>query len=261
MTADLSTSLQGPLWIMVAGPPASGRHSVAVALADRLDGLVFDLRRYAREKDIAPIPMKEGIDPRGEYTDLAVDHLLRDAFLCGGFAAPGRPVLLPGFPETATQLLLLHTVAGIREVRMRVVELDAINVQLMARAYHRRLCLTCTEDPAGGPHDDASPAPDLPTRCRRCGSQLTVRRSDAMNTFSVRLSRYREDRPALYDAARRARIPWQHLVTTTRAATVDAVAGEALQLLGIPHDVALAYPDRGPADSIPPPRSALEDRP
>jgi hypothetical protein len=233
---------------------------MAATLADRMDGRVFDLRRYARDHDVAPIPTDEGIDPRGEYTDLSVDHLLRDAFLGGGFPAPGRPVLLPGFPETATQLLLLHTVAGIREARLRVLELDAINVALMARAYHRRLCLNCTDDPAGGPHYDAPPAPDLPTRCARCNGRLAVRRSDAMDTFFDRLCRYREDRPALYDAARRAGVPWQHLVTSARAATVDTVAGEALRLLGIPHDLVLAYPDRGPADSIPAPRPALEDR-
>jgi adenylate kinase family enzyme len=260
MTADVRTPPQNPLWIMVAGPPASGRHKVAAVLADRLDGLVFDLRRYARDHDIAPNLTHERIDPRGEYTDLAVDHVLRDAFLCGGFPAPGRPVLLPGFPETATQLLLLHTVAGIREARMRVVELDAINAVLMARAYHRRLCLPCADDPAGGPHDDALPEQDLPTRCAQCGGRLVVRRSDARDTLFDRLSRFREDRPALFDAARRAGIPWQHLVTV-RAATVDAVAGEALRLLAIPRDVALAYPDRGPADSVPAPRSAVEDRP
>ena len=113
--------------------------------------------------------------------------------------------------------------------------------------------------PAGGPHDDAPPAPDLPTRCPRCGNRLKVRHSDAMHTFSARLSRYREDRPALYAAARRAGIAWQHLVTTPRAATVDAVTDEAMHLLGVPPDVALAHPDRGPADSIPAPRSALED--
>ncbi len=140
-----------------------------------------------------------------------------------------------------------------------MLELDAINGTLMARAYHRRLCLTCTDDPAGGPHDDAPPAPDLPTRCPRCGNRLKVRHSDAMHTFSARLSRYREDRPALYAAARRAGIAWQHLVTTPRAATVDAVTDEAMHLLGVPPDVALAHPDRGPADSIPAPRSALED--
>jgi hypothetical protein len=88
-----------------------------------------------------------------------------------------------------------------------------------------------------------------------------VRRSDAINTFFDRLSRYREDRTALFDAARRAGIAWQHLLTTARTATVDAVAGEALQLLSVSHDVALAYPDGGPADCIPAPRTALEDRP
>jgi hypothetical protein len=93
------------------------------------------------------------------------------------------------------------------------------------------------------------------------GGAATGSRCDAINTFFDRLSRYREDRTALFDAARRAGIALQHLLTTARTATVDAVAGEALQLLSVAHDVALAYPDGGPADCIPAPRTALEDRP
>jgi adenylate kinase family enzyme len=256
----VGTEVHTPVeWIMVAGPPASGRHSAAAALADQLSASVFGVREYARDHGLPEIPAQDGIDPRGEYTDLTIQHVLRDALLADGLPAPDQSILLPAFPETDSQLLLLHTIAETRQVRTRVLELDAVNVTLAARALHRRPCLSCTDDAAGSPHDDAPAHPGMPIRCRTCGRGLTVRRSDVMTTFIDRVSRYREDRPALYQAAKESAIPWQHL-DTTQVSTVQAVTTMAAELLRTPRDVALAYPDGGPADSVPAPRLPPEDR-
>jgi adenylate kinase family enzyme len=257
MTADLSTPPQKPMWIAVIGPPAVGKTSLADALAQALSARVFAWRAFARTRRAQRLPAEVAVDPRGEYADAVVDELLRDAFLHGGFPAFGRPVILPGFPVTVAHLVLLHSVARTRGVPLRVLEIDAINGVLMARAYHRRLCLACRPDPDGEPHDIASADPRMPTRCDVCAGPLAIRCADRQITFVTRLAQYREQRPAMWAAAYTARIPWAQV----NAASSAAAASLALRLLAVPAADVLRSRDLGPADGVPRQRSGSSNRP
>jgi adenylate kinase family enzyme len=236
-------------WLAVIGPPAVGKASLAEALAQPLSARVFPWRVLARARNIPQLP--HVVDPRGEYADHSVDELLRDAFLHGGFPASGRAIILPDFPVTTTQLMLLHSVARTRGVELRLLELDAINAVLMARAHHRRLCLACRPDPGGEPHDVAPTDPQIPSSCPTCGGPLALRSADEPATFFARLSRYREERPGLWSAARAARIPWVQIMTRRSPRRVLAAAR---RLLAVPSADVLLSDDGGPADGLPRPR-------
>jgi adenylate kinase family enzyme len=242
-------------FVAVVGPPGIGKQTLSEGLAAALSARVFVLRLFARDGGVAPLPPAATRDPRGEYADEVVDHLLRDAFLHGGFPAPGRRVVLPNFPTTVQQLRLLQSVARTCGTPLRVLELDAINGRVMARANSRRLCLTCRPDPGGTPHGPAPTATGLPDRCPACSRPLSIRRCDEPVTYLDRLSRYRELRPGIRATARAAGIPWAQLLAN---GTPEAVLATATRLITMPADAVLATPDRGPADRVPQQRGATD---
>lgn len=246
-----------PRWIALIGPPAVGKNSLAKALTEPLGARVFNLRAFARARNAPPLPAEVALDPRGEYTDAVIDDLIRAALLYDRFPTAGRPVILPDFPTTVAGLTLLHSVAQLRGVPLMVLELDAINGELMARAYHRRLCLACLPDLNGHPHAPASPDPGMPTRCDTCSGPLAVRRADQPNVFLARLTRYREQRSTVRAAADAARIPWAQVYATNAAADLSM----ALRLLAASTTAVLASRDRGPVDGIPRPRTATSNHP
>jgi adenylate kinase family enzyme len=191
-------------FICLVGPPSSGKSSIvdAVSAVDG-DTAVFRMRRFTRDcvrAGLVPAHLNMD-DPRGDYPLDTIDHLLRTAFLHHRFLAPGTVVLLDDFPRRAEDLRLLHSVARTCGASIAVIELIARGVDLMARAHHRLLCMSCEPDLDGDPHQPAAPGPGLPDRCTRCQGPLQVRRDDLPNAFADREGIYERRSSELYQTA------------------------------------------------------------
>jgi adenylate kinase family enzyme len=187
--------------LALIGPPASGKSSLAEALAQEHGHGLFRLRESAWRARPEISGLEEALlhspDPLGwiddEYVRAVLDREL------GPMLASERPVVLESFPGTANQVnLLLGTMAAARlgPANLRVAELRASDRTLRKRADHRRVCLTCEQDERGDPHRPAKGR----RRCRSCGGPLIRRLSDTEAAFERRSRRFNANIPAIGDA-------------------------------------------------------------
>lgn len=147
--------------VALIGPSAVGKTTHTIALTARRPATVFPATRV-RPRPARPPRRRPGLVRHLRSAGLAAGAdrhpaLLRGAFLHRQFPAAGL-VVTENFPGTVAQLHLLAHIAHAMNVPLSVVELDAPDAQLRARAQCRRVCATCEPDPAGDPHRPAAAA-------------------------------------------------------------------------------------------------------
>ncbi|MFC0844669.1 nucleoside monophosphate kinase [Streptomyces noboritoensis] len=199
--------------VAVLGPPASGKTTVADALADAHGAAVFRVReaahRMARTEPIIAAAVEATADPLGWLPDLLAHDLARTAL----DAAVGRLVVLEGYPGNRVQAQALALLLRARCRRLSVIELTARPGTLAARLARRRVCAVC--DPApGGPRRQAATDASRPGRCGACGAQLSVRDTDRGEKAELRQARYTANLPGVRAAfAHETEMAWHRLTT------------------------------------------------
>ncbi|WP_369383193.1 nucleoside monophosphate kinase [Streptomyces sp. cg36] len=180
--------------VVVLGPPASGKTSVAVALA-ACGAAVFRpreaARRLAQTEPIIAALLDPGRGPAGELPDLLAHDLARTAI----DSAAGRPVVLEGYPRNAAQAELLKRCVRSRGRRLCVIELTARPGTLAARLARRRACPVCSAMPAGSPEPGG--AASGPGRCADCDVPLVVRDTDRGEHAEQRFAHYAQHLAAI----------------------------------------------------------------
>lgn len=191
--------------ISVFGPPAAGKTTLTLKLAQVPGRAVFRLREHVPELVLAATATSA--ERLGWIDDLTVTSAVDGYFASLIEAGTVHTVFLDNFPGTGSQVRLL--LATLRELypaaRVEAVELIAAPNVLNSRARNRRVCHRCERDPIRDPRLPAQPSEQDPGRCSRCGNILHPRRGDAPSLFRARMQRYQRTatgiRAAFADAA------------------------------------------------------------
>lgn len=179
--------------VAVIGPPAAGKTTLTMRLADRPGWQVFRLREHVPEVILAATATSA--DRVGWIDDLTVTRALRG--YVERVVADGAPhtVLLDNFPGTGTQVQVLLSVLGrlVPTCVVRAVELVASHDVRESRVLGRRVCHECERDPIHDPRMPAAASAEDPERCARCGGLLHPRRGDAPRLLALRTQRYEDE--------------------------------------------------------------------
>lgn len=190
--------------IAVIGPPATGKTSLTIRLAQAPGCQIFRLREHVPDAILAATA--SSADRLGWIDDLTVARALRAYIEQTVFDDNAHTVLLDNFPGSAVQVRLLLGV--LRRIApacaVYAVELVADASVLDQRVRARRVCHQCERDPIHDPRLPAQARPDDPQHCARCGGVLHPRRGDAPRLAAARTERYEQEaigiRQALADA-------------------------------------------------------------
>ncbi len=185
-----------PTYIILLGPPASGKGTQATRLEDKL-GIPHvasgDLFRYNLKNETelglkAKTYMDKGeLVPDDVTIAMVLDRLSRED--CEGGA------LLDGFPRTIPQAEALDDALAEENGAIDLV----LNIQvpedvLIKRVTGRRLCRQC-----GASYHLTYQPPKEPGVCDKCGGELYQRDDDTEQTARKRLEVYREQTQPLVD--------------------------------------------------------------
>jgi len=178
------------LRVIVLGPPASGKGTQAVHLAQSR-GIpkisTGDILREAGQAGTALGLKAKALMDRGELvSDDDMVQIVRER-LSRPDAANG--FILDGFPRTVPQAKTLD--AMLDGQALAVIDLTVPDGELIHRMQERRVCSKCARNAEPG-----SPSADT---CARCGGKMIMRADDGdVNVRQHRLEVYaRESRPLL----------------------------------------------------------------
>lgn len=176
--------------VCLVGPPASGKTTLAQALAHRFGGVILRIATLLdaaalEEPRIADL-IAASRDDLGWVSDHAVEltleHCLRADHPIGASARSATLAIIDNFPGRASQVPLLarvlHEGQEVLSCGLVSVRMTASDEMLYRRRETRRTCSRC---------DVPSAAP----RCGRCGSPTRRRADDSALAFHARLMRYR----------------------------------------------------------------------
>ncbi len=176
------------MFVLLFGPPGSGKGTQAVALAARLGvphvatGDIF--RKNLREGTELGQRVRGYMDRGALVPDLVTCDLvgsrLEEQDAAGG-------VLFDGFPRSVPQLywLIGHLGAG-RRTLSAVVNLQVPDQAILARITGRRTCTNC-----GATYHVVTAPPLADGSCARCGAAVVQRQDDAEAVVRDRLVAYR----------------------------------------------------------------------
>lgn len=175
------------MFVLLFGPPGSGKGTQASALAERLaiphvaTGDIF--RKHLREGTALGKLARSYMDRGQLVPDLVTCDLVASRL---GEADAAGGVLFDGFPRSEPQLywLLGHLGATGRGLA-HVVNLQVNEELILARITGRRTCTNC----GATFHVDSAP-PDSSGNCRRCGSPVVQRKDDTEAVVQDRLVAY-----------------------------------------------------------------------
>lgn len=187
---------ENPKFIILLGPPASGKGTQATRLRDAValpHVASGDLFRY-NLKNRTPLGLraktymdKGELVPDDVTIDMVLDRLAQPDCRSGA--------LLDGFPRTLAQARALDAALSREGHRINLV----LNIQvpddaLIERVTGRRLCRTC-----GEPYHVKFKRPQLPGICDLDGGELYQRDDDSEATARNRLAIYWEQTSPLID--------------------------------------------------------------
>jgi len=183
--------------VILLGGPGSGKGTIAGRLvaADRSLKHVSsgDLLRDAVKRQTPAGAEADGYMKRGELVpDVLIARMIED--LLAGLAGPVT-LLLDGFPRTLVQAEMLDASAARAGAQVSAaVLLEVPDAILVDRIAGRRLCPKC----GAGYHVTNIP-PRQAGLCDACGTALTVRKDDNLETVKNRLAVYQSQTVPLVD--------------------------------------------------------------
>lgn len=192
------------MFVLLFGPPGSGKGTQASAVADRLGvphvatGDIF--RKHLREGTSLGT-LARGYMDRGQLVPDLVTCDLVGSRLAEADAAGG--VLFDGFPRSVPQLywLIGHLGATGRHLAS-VVNLQVPDALILERITGRRTCTNC-----GATYHVVSAPPGAGGACSRCGAAVVQRKDDAEAVVRDRLVAYASQTfPCLAELAERTPI-------------------------------------------------------
>jgi adenylate kinase len=208
-----------PRFVILLGPPASGKGTQAARLREALDlphvasGDLFreNLKNETELGRKAKVYMDRGeLVPDDVTIGMVMDRLSQPD--CAGGA------LLDGFPRTIAQAEALAQALAERGHRISVVPNIVVPDEvLIERVSGRRLCRTCGESY----HVQFNP-PERPGVCDNDGGELYQRDDDKPETVRQRLKVYWEQTSPLIDYYRSQGV----LVEVNGDQAIDAVAAD-----------------------------------
>jgi adenylate kinase family enzyme len=183
--------------VAVIGPPAVGKTTLTMQLADLPEVQVFRLREHVPEVILAATATSA--ERLGWIDDVTIARALRTYFERIVSDASVHSVLLDNFPGSGSQVRLLLGV--LRRLApgcgVQTVELAAAWQVRERRVLGRRVCHQCEQDPIHDPRIPAAGSPSAPQHCARCGGILHPRRGDAPRLFALRTQRYEDQAVAI----------------------------------------------------------------
>lgn len=205
-----------PIYIILLGPPASGKGTQAERLQGAL-GLPHvasgDLFRYNLKNETelglkAKAYMEKGeLVPDDITIGMVMDRLDRPDCEDGA--------LLDGFPRTIAQAEALDAALAEKDAEVtRVLNIVVPNDVLVERVTGRRLCREC-----GVSYHVKFNPPEEPGVCDKCGGALYQRKDDTEETVRKRIAVYWEQTSPLIDYYRKKDI----LVDVDGDQPIDAV--------------------------------------
>jgi adenylate kinase family enzyme len=214
--------------VAVIGPPAVGKTTLTMRLAELPNCEIFRLREHVPDAILAATATSA--DRIGWIDDLTVTRALRAYFEQVLSERTARTVLLDNFPGTGTQVRLLTGVLDRLAPRcvVHAVELLASREVREQRVLGRRVCHECERDPIHDPRIPAQASRDDPDRCAYCGGVLHPRRGDAPRLFTLRTQRYEDEAVGIRAAFEEIGI---QVVQFDSDRTVDTLANEIGGLL------------------------------
>jgi len=176
-----------PVYIILLGPPASGKGTQAARLQKAL-GLPHvasgDLFRYNLKNETelglkAKAYMEKGaLVPDDITIGMVMDRLDRPDCEAGA--------LLDGFPRTIAQAEALDKALAEKDTKVtRVLNIVVPDDELVARVTGRRLCREC-----GASYHVKFNPPEEPNVCDKCGGELYQREDDTEETARKRIAVY-----------------------------------------------------------------------
>jgi adenylate kinase len=178
-----------PLYLILLGPPASGKGTQATYLHEALDiphVSSGDLFRYNLKNDTdlgqkAKRYIEEGeLVPDDITIAMVMERLNREDCENGA--------ILDGFPRTLTQAQALdEALAEEGEVVDMVLNIEVPEQELIERVTGRRLCKNC-----GATYHIKFNPPEREGLCDECGGELYQRPDDTEETVRTRLQVYRD---------------------------------------------------------------------
>jgi adenylate kinase len=179
------------LKVIVLGPPASGKGTQAVRLAQSREIPKISTGDILREAAQAGTPLglkAKALMDRGELvSDDDMVNIVRER-LSRPDAMHG--FILDGFPRTVRQAQTLDTMTEGQP--LVIIDLAVPDGELIHRMEERRVCTKC----AG----NAEPGAAAADTCARCGGKMTMRADDGdVNVRQHRLEVYKRESQPLLD--------------------------------------------------------------
>ena len=180
---------QTPTYILLMGPPASGKGTQAVRLQDHLElphVASGDLFRYNLKNETELGLRAKDYMERGDLVPdditiaMVLDRLSRSDCAKGA--------LLDGFPRTLAQAEALDRALAVKGHKIDLVlNIEVPQEELIARVTGRRLCRQC----GASYHTRFSP-PEESGVCDKCGGELYQRDDDTEAVARTRLEVYED---------------------------------------------------------------------
>jgi len=175
------------MFVLLFGPPGSGKGTQAAALASRLaiphvaTGDIF--RKHLREGTDLGKLARSYMDRGQLVPDLVTCDLVASRI---GEADAGNGVLFDGFPRSVPQLYWLIGHLGATGRRLHaVVNLQVADDLILGRITGRRTCTNC-----GATYHLVSAPPNTDGSCSRCGAAVVQRKDDSEDVVRDRLVAY-----------------------------------------------------------------------
>jgi adenylate kinase family enzyme len=178
--------------IAIIGPPAAGKTSLTMRLAELPGRRVFRLREHVPHAILAATATDaQRLGWIDDFTVITSVHEYVETAIRQGEI---HTLLLDNFPGTGTQVSLFLSV--LRQLApsctVSAVELMADPMVLRRRASSRRVCHYCERDPLCDPRLPAEASSADPDRCARCDHLLDMRRGDEPAVYKTRMQRYQQ---------------------------------------------------------------------
>ncbi len=182
--------------IILLGPPGAGKGTQAERLVAK-----YSLA-YISTGDILRNAVKNRTslgEQAGKYMDQG--QLVPDEVVVGivneRLLEPdcARGALLDGFPRTVVQArALAQALSSMNQKVDRVIHIEVIEEELIARLTGRRVCREC-----GSSYHVKFNSPKVRNVCDQCGGELYQREDDTLSTVKERLSVYTKQTEPLID--------------------------------------------------------------